>query len=274
MTTMSTPPVSEDATMADEPLRFGPYALRSRLIVGSGKYASPQQNRDALIASGADMITVAVRRVDLKDPDNLLRYIGVDGVRLLPNTAGCYTKEDALRTARLAREALDTPLVKLEVIGDAKTLYPDTEATVAAAIELVKEGFVVLPYTTDDPVTARRLQDAGCAAVMPLGSPIGSGLGPCNLFSLQLVMEAVSIPVIVDAGVGKPSHAATVMEMGVAGVLMNTGIALARQPIAMARAMALAVKAGRQGYLAGPMAPRLYASASSPVEGRIETVRT
>jgi thiazole synthase len=244
--------------------------FRSRLIVGTGKYPSFPVMREAHEASGADMVTVAVRRVDLhaRGPQNLLDHID-KGIFILPNTAACYTVDDAVRTARLGREAGLSHWVKLEVIGDEKTLYPDTEGLLAATRILVKEGFVVLPYTSDDVVVARRLEDAGAAAVMPLGAPIGSGLGIQNRINLQIIREAIKVPMIVDAGVGTASDAAIAMELGADGVLMNTAIALAAQPVRMARAMKAAVEAGRDAFLAGRIPRKPYASASSPVDGLI-----
>src|SRR5688572_20716586 len=243
--------------------------LRSRLIVGTGKYPTLQIMREAHEASGADMVTVAVRRVDLKarGPENLLDHIDPKRMFILPNTAACYTVDEAVRTARLGREAGLSHWVKLEVIGDEKTLWPDTEGLLAATRILVKEGFVVLPYTSDDVVVAKRLQDAGAAAVMPLGAPIGSGLGIQNRLNLQLVREAIQIPMIVDAGVGTASDAAVAMELGADGVLMNTAIALAQDPVRMATAMKKAVEAGRDAFLAGRIPRKPYASASSPLEG-------
>jgi thiazole synthase len=246
--------------------------FRSRLIIGTGKYASFEQNRQALDASGAEMITVAVRRVDLasRGAGSLLDWIPPDRFAILPNTAGCYTVEEAVTTARLARELLDTALVKLEVIGDPRTLFPDVERTLEAARVLVRDGFQVLPYVTDDPVACMRLEEIGCAAVMPLAAPIGSGLGIRNPTNLRIILESVSVPVIVDAGVGTASDAAIALELGCTAVLMNTGIAAAKDPIAMARAMRLAVEAGRLAYLAGRMPRRLHAQASSPEEGLID----
>ena len=243
--------------------------FRSRLIVGTGKYPSLPVMRDAHEAAGADMVTVAVRRVDLKarGPESLLDHIDQKTIFILPNTAACYTVDEAVRTARLGREAGLSHWVKLEVIGDEKTLWPDTEGLLAATRILVKEGFVVLPYTTDDLVLAKKLEDAGAAAVMPLAAPIGSGLGIQNRIAIQLVKEAVKVPVIVDAGVGTASDAAIAMELGADGVLMNTAIALAGDPARMAGAMKKAVEAGREAFLAGRMARRLYASASSPLDG-------
>jgi thiazole synthase len=243
--------------------------FRSRLIVGTGKYPSLQVMREAHEASGAEMVTVAVRRVDLKarGPENLLDHIDPKRMFILPNTAACYTVDEAVRTARLGREAGLSHWVKLEVIGDEKTLYPDTEGLLAATRILVKEGFVVLPYTTDDLVMAKKLEDAGAAAVMPLAAPIGSGLGIQNRINIQLVKEAVKVPVIVDAGVGTASDAAVAMELGADGVLMNTAIALAADPVRMAGAMRKAVEAGRDAFLAGRIPRKMYASASSPLEG-------
>ena len=256
--------------MANDSLVLAGRAFASRLIVGTGKYPSFEVMRRAHEASGADMVTVAVRRVDLKarGPENLLDHVD-KRIFILPNTAACYTVDDAVRTARLGREAGLSHWVKLEVIGDEKTLYPDTEGLLAATRILVKEGFVVLPYTSDDVVVAKRLQDAGAAAVMPLGAPIGSGLGIQNRLNLQLVREAIQIPMIVDAGVGTASDAAVAMELGADGVLMNTAIAQAQDPVRMATAMKKAVEAGRDAFLAGRIARKPYASASSPADGLI-----
>jgi thiazole synthase len=246
-------------------------AFRSRLIVGTGKYSSFSIMKQAHDASGADMVTVAVRRVNLSDrhKESLLDYIDTTRVFILPNTAGCYTAEDAVRTARLGREAGLSNWVKLEVIGDEKTLFPDNAALVEATRTLVKEGFVVLPYTSDDPVTCRKLEDAGAAAVMPLGAPIGSGLGIQNLNNIRIIREFARVPLILDAGVGTASDATIAMELGADAVLMNTAIAEATNPVQMAEAMNLAVQAGRLAYRAGRMARRMYASASSPVVGVI-----
>jgi thiazole synthase len=245
--------------------------LTSRIIVGTGKYASLDETRAALAASGAEIVTVALRRVDLasKEPTVLdaidrTRYI------LLPNTAGCYTADEAIRTLHLARELGMDELVKLEVIGDPKTLFPDNAATVEAAKRLVAEGFKVLPYCSDDLITCKRLADAGCLAVMPLAAPIGSGLGIRNPHNIQLIIENVPVPVIVDAGVGTASDAAIAMELGCTAVLMNTGIAGAKHPVLMAEAMRLAVDGGRKAFLAGRMPRRAYANASSPLGGLIE----
>lgn len=243
----------------------------SRLMVGTGKYADFQQMARAIELSGAEIITVAVRRVNITDrsKESLLDYLDLKKYTLLPNTAGCYTAEDAVRTCRLAREAGLSDFVKLEVLGDEKTLFPDNEQLLKAAKILVDEGFTVLPYTSDDPILCRKLEDLGCAAVMPLGAPIGSGLGVCNPYTIRIIMETVKVPVIVDAGVGTASDAAVAMELGCDGVLMNTGIAGARDPLAMAEAMNLAVRAGRLAYLAGRIPRKLYATASSPLEGVI-----
>jgi thiazole synthase len=249
---------------------LGGRTFRSRLIVGTGKYKSNDETRDAIAASGAEMVTVALRRLPPGGGPSLMDAIDRTKYVLLPNTAGCYTAEDAIRVCRLARELGMAEFVKLEVIGDAKTLYPDNEQTLAAAKQLVAEGFTVLPYVMDDVVLARKLQDAGCAAVMPLAAPIGSGLGIRNPHNIRLILEAVSIPVIVDAGVGTASDAAVAMELGCAAVLMNTGIAGARHPVLMAEAMREAVSAGRKAFLAGRMARKPYATASSPTEGVIE----
>jgi thiazole synthase len=253
----------------DDPLLLAGRSFRSRLIVGTGKYASLELMKEALARSGAELVTVAVRRVDLKDRSgkSLLDHIDPSRFTVLPNTAGCYNAEDAVRIARLGREAGLSNWVKLEVIGDEKTLFPDTEGLVSATRTLVKEGFVVLPYTNDDPIVARKLQDAGASAVMPLGAPIGSGMGIQNPANIRIIMETVSVPVIVDAGVGTASDAAIAMELGCDGVLMNTGIAGARDPVAMAEAMNMAVRAGRLAFQAGRIPKKLHAAASSPLEG-------
>ena len=246
--------------------------FRSRLIVGSGKYETFELMREALDASGADMVTVAVRRVNLSDKskESLLDYIDRDRFMLLPNTAGCYNATDAIRYARLGREAGLSEFVKLEVIGDERTLFPDNEALLEATRVLVPEGFVVLPYTNDDPIMCKKLEDAGAAAVMPLGAPIGSGLGIQNANNLRIILESMSVPVIVDAGVGTASDAALAMELGIDGVLMNTGIAGAKDPISMARSMKLAVEAGRLAFQSGRIPKKLYATASSPLEGVLD----
>jgi thiazole synthase len=252
-----------------EPLVIAGREFKSRLIVGTGKYSSFAVMQRAHEASGADMVTVAVRRVNISDrtKESLLDYIDTNRIALLPNTAGCYTADDAVRTARLGREAGLSNWVKLEVIGDERTLFPDNEQLLVATRILVKEGFVVLPYTTDDPVVCRKLEDAGAAAVMPLGAPIGSGLGIQNVNNIRIIREFSRVPVILDAGVGTASDATIAMELGADGVLLNTAIAEAQDPIAMAEAMKLSVQAGRLAYRAGRMAKRSYASASSPLAG-------
>ena len=242
----------------------------SRLILGTGKYESFDLMVRSLEASGTDMVTVAVRRVNISDRsrESLLDYVDPDKYHLLPNTAGCYSAEEAIRTAMLAREALDTPWIKLEVLGDEKTLFPDNEGLLEATRVLVREGFIVLPYLNDDLIVARRLIDAGAAAIMPLAAPIGSGLGIQNFTTLRILREQITeVPLIVDAGVGTASDATIAMEMGVDGILMNTGVAGARDPVAMAEAMKLSVRAGRLAYLAGRIPKKLYAMASSPVDG-------
>lgn len=256
-------------SLLDDPLLLGGRTFHSRLIVGTGKYSSFALMKEALEKSGAEVVTVAVRRIDLRrgSAESLLDYIDPSRFTLLPNTAGCYTAEDAVRTANLAREVGLSDWIKLEVIGDQKTLFPDTEGLLAATRALVKDGFVVLPYTNDDPVVARKLEDAGAAAVMPLGAPIGSGMGIQNPANIRIILETVSVPIIVDAGVGTASDAAIAMELGCDAVLMNTGIAGAADPIAMAEAMKRAVEAGRLAYKAGRISKKLYASASSPLEG-------
>src|SRR6201988_3032625 len=245
--------------------------FQSRLIVGTGKYTSPSVMVKAHEASGAEMITVAVRRVNISDRsrESLLDYIDTSKSFLLPNTAGCYTADEAVRTAHLGHEAGLSNWVKLEVIGDERTLFPDNEALVAATRILVKEGFIVLPYTNDDPVVCRKLEDAGAAAVMPLGAPIGSGLGIQNVNNIRIIREFARVPLIVDAGVGTASDAALAMELGADGVLMNTAIAGAQDAVAMAEAMKHAVLAGRLAYLSGRIPRKAYASASSPVEGLV-----
>src|ERR1043166_9215054 len=248
-----------------ETFRIADRTFQSRLIVGTGKYSSPTVMVQAHETSGADMITVAVRRVNLTDrtKESLLDYIDPSKFFILPNTAACYTADEAIRTARLGREVGLSNWVKLEVIGDEKTLFPDNEALLEATRVLVKEGFVVLPYTNDDPIACRKLQDAGAAAVMPLGAPIGSGLGIQNPNNIRIIKDQARVPVIVDAGVGTASDATIAMELGADGVLMNTAVALASDPIAMARAMKLGVEAGRLAFLAGRIAKKSYASASS-----------
>lgn len=256
----------------EDVLKIGDRSFRSRLFVGTGKYKDVEQTRAALEASGAEVVTVALRRVDLKDRSagSMMELVTSKRWTILPNTAGCYTADDAIRTLRLARELGIADLVKLEVIGDPKTLYPDNEQTVEAAKILVKEGFTVLPYCIDDPIVCRKLEDVGCAAVMPLAAPIGSGLGIRNPYNLRIILEHARVPVIVDAGVGTASDAAIALELGCDGVLMNTAIAQAKDPILMAHAMREAVSAGRKAFLAGRMPRRLYANASSPESGLIE----
>ena len=255
--------------MAEDTYTLGSRTFHSRLIIGSGKYESFEQNLAAAEASGAEMVTVALRRTKLDAPkgQGLLDFISPDRFAILPNTAGCFTAEDAISTSRLARELLGTDLIKLEVIGDERTLFPDVAATLEAAKVLVDEGFTVLPYITDDPVACQKLAAMGCAAVMPLAAPIGSGLGIRNPANLRIIIETVEVPVIVDAGVGTASDAAVAMELGATAVLMNTGIAGAKDPVKMARAMRLGVEGGRLAYEAGRMPRRLYASASSPLDG-------
>jgi thiazole synthase len=257
----------------DAPLQIGKYTFRSRLFVGTGKYPSIPVMQAAHAASGAEVVTVAIRRIHLDDPTGktLIDHLDRTKYTLLPNTAGCFTAKDAVLTAKLAREALGTDLIKVEVIGDTDTLYPDTTETIAACEELVRLGFTVLPYIVDDPVACKRLEDVGCAAVMPLAAPIGSGLGLCNPYSIAIIKERAKVPVIVDAGVGTASDAAIAMELGVDGLLMNTGIAAAADPERMALAMREAVSAGRNAFLAGRMPKRLYASASSPLTDLIAT---
>lgn len=255
----------------DTPLVIAGRSFTSRLLVGTGKYKDMAETKAAVEASGAEIVTVAVRRVNIvnQQEPNLQQVLDPKRYTFLPNTAGCYTAEDAIRTLRLAREAGGWTLVKLEVIGDKKTLYPDMVETLKAAEVLVKEGFEVMAYSSDDPVIAKKLEDAGCVAIMPLAAPIGSGLGVQNRLNIEFILEQASVPVLVDAGVGVPSHAASAMEMGCAAVLMNTAIAEAGNPVAMAHAMRMAVEAGRLGYLAKPMATRKHASASSPQTGVI-----
>jgi thiazole synthase len=254
--------------MDDSNLVLGGKEFSSRLIVGTGKYATNEIMREAHEASGAQIVTVAVRRVSLPGTgESILDFIDTARYTLLPNTAGCYTADEAIRTTYLAREAGLGDMVKLEVIGDARTLFPDVQGLLEATRTLAREGFIVMPYTNDDPVIAKRLEDAGAACVMPLGAPIGSGLGIRNPYNIKIILETVSVPVIVDAGVGTASDAAIAMELGVDGVLMNTAIAGAQDPVAMARAMRLAVEAGRLAHRAGRIGKKLYATASSPLEG-------
>ncbi|MFH0947368.1 MAG: thiazole synthase [Planctomycetota bacterium] len=255
--------------MTEQALKLGPYTLQSRLIVGTGKYADFEIMEKAIEASGADCVTVAIRRVDFSAKETLLDHIDRSRITLLPNTAGCFTQEDALRTARMARELLDTQLIKLEVIADQETLLPDPIATLEATKILVAEGFTVMAYTSDDPILARHLEAAGAASVMPLGSAIGSGRGILNQNNIRLIVDTLKVPVIVDAGVGTASDVAIAFELGVDGVLLNTGIAHAKDPVKMAAAMKLATQAGRLAYAAGRMPVRQYASPSSPMEGRV-----
>ncbi len=261
---------ANSTSVEETPLVLGEHQLRSRLIVGTGKYRSHEEMQACHDASGADMVTVAIRRVDFSDPsNNLVAAIDRDRYQILPNTAGCFNAADAVRIAHMARELLDTDLIKLEVLGDERTLLPDPVETLKASEQLVSEGFTVLTYTSDDPILARRLTEIGVTSVMPAGSPIGSGQGVLNPSNIRLILEVVppEMPVIVDAGVGTASDVAIAMELGVAGVLLNSGIALAKEPVAMARAMRLGVEAGRLAYLAGRIPRKLYGSASSPEVG-------
>ncbi|HEV3030095.1 MAG TPA: sulfur carrier protein ThiS [Polyangia bacterium] len=262
------------AADADDPLVIAGRTFKSRLLVGTGKYATIEQGREAILRSGAEIVTVALRRVDMTPgKPNVLHTIDRKRHTLLPNTAGCYTADEAVRTCRLARELGMADMVKLEVIGDTRTLFPDGAATLEAARILVKDGFTVLPYCMDDPVLAKKLADVGCAAVMPLAAPIGSGLGIRNPYNLRIILElleSAKVPVIVDAGVGTASDAAVALELGCDGVLMNTAIAGARDPLMMAEAMRDAVIAGRKAFRAGRIPRKLYASASSPLDGLIE----
>ncbi|WP_339829839.1 thiazole synthase [uncultured Parvibaculum sp.] len=261
----------ETTTADDDPFIVAGRKLKSRLIVGTGKYKDLAENAAAVEAAGAEIVTVAVRRVNITNPDEpmLVDFIDPKKVIYLPNTAGCYTADDAVRTLRLAREAGGWNLVKLEVLGDQKTLYPDMIETLRAAEALLKDGFEVMVYCTDDPIMAKKLEEMGCCAIMPLAAPIGSGLGIQNPINIRLIVEQSKVPVLVDAGVGTASDAAVAMELGCDGVLMNTAIAEAKDPIKMARAMKLAVEAGRLAYLAGRMPKKLYADPSSPMGGLI-----
>lgn len=254
-------------------LKIADREFKSRLIMGTARFPNPETMRKSLKASGTEMVTVAIRRSNLSEDgtgENILNYLNADNYKLLPNTAGCYTAKEAVLTARLAREALKTNWVKLEVIGDDETLFPDVPELLRAAEQLLADGFVVLPYCNDDPITCRKLADMGCAAVMPLGSPIGSGMGIRNPYNLQIIREQVTVPVIVDAGVGTASDASKAMELGMDGVLMNSAVSQAKHPVKMARAMGLAIEAGRLAWEAGRIPRRLYAKASSPLEDRIE----
>jgi len=259
------------AATKEDPLILGGRKFSSRLLIGTGKYRTLEEGREAILRSGAEIVTVALRRVDLTPgKPNVLDTIDRTRHTILPNTAGCYTAEDAIRTCRLARELGIADMVKLEVIGDDRTLFPDGAATLEAARVLVKDGFTVLPYCMDDPILAQKLEDVGCAAVMPLAAPIGSGLGIRNPYNIRIILERAKVPIIVDAGVGTASDAAVAMELGCDGVLMNTAIAGARDPLMMAEAMRDAVSAGRRAFRAGRIPRKLYASASSPVDGLIE----
>lgn len=262
---VSTPEPLE--AIQDKLLRIGPYEFGSRLIVGTGKYETFEIMKEALDASGTELVTVAIRRVNLDDKSgkSLMDYIDTSRIKILPNTAGCYSAEDAVRVARLAREAGVSDMIKLEVLGDEKTLLPDPVGTLEATKILVKEGFTVLPYTSDDPIVAKRLEDAGATVVMPAGAPIGSGQGILNPNNIRLILEALSVPVIVDAGVGTASDVSKAFELGADAVLLNTGIAGAKEPVRMAVAMRHAALAGRQAFLAGRIPKRRYAKASSPI---------
>ncbi len=260
-------------SVSSDSFSIGGKTFHSRLIVGSGKYKDFAQTREATIAAGAEMITVAVRRVNITDPakESLLDHLSdIEDLTILPNTAGCYTLEDCLRTARLAREAGVGNFVKVEVIGDEKTLYPDNDLTVEACKILSNEGFICMPYITDDPIVARKCQDAGAAAVMPLASPIGSGLGIQNEYNLGFIIEQASVPVVVDAGVGTPSDAARCLELGATAILTNSAIACAQDPVKMATAMKLGVQSGRMAFLAGRMPKKQFAAASSPEVGLVD----
>lgn len=260
-------PVSD----VDDTLLVAGKSYQSRLLVGTGKYKDMDETREAIEASGAEIVTVAIRRTNIgQNPGepNLLDVISPDKYTILPNTAGCYTAEEAVRTCRLARELLDGhELVKLEVLGDEKTLYPDVTATLQATEQLVKDGFKIMVYTSDDPILAKRLEEMGCVAVMPLAAPIGSGLGIQNPYNILTIIEEANVPILVDAGVGTASDAAIAMELGCDGVLMNTAIASAKKPVLMASAMKKAIEAGREAYLAGRIPRKRYASASSPIDG-------
>ncbi len=263
--------MSQEATVTDQPLVIAGREYRSRLLVGTGKYRDFEETRRAIEASGAEIVTVAIRRTNIGQQagePSLLEVIPPQRYTLLPNTAGCYSAQDAIRTCRLARELLDGhDLVKLEVLGDEKTLFPDLVQTYEAAEVLIKEGFKVMVYTNDDPIAAKRLEDMGCVAVMPLAAPIGSGLGIRNPYNILTIVENARVPILVDAGVGTASDAAAAMELGCDGVLMNTAIAGARQPVLMASAMKKAVEAGREAFLAGRIPRKRFASASSPLDG-------
>ncbi len=259
-----------DAKISENKLTIAGKSFESRLMIGTSRYPNQQMMLDSVKASGANIVTVAVRRVSLESGgEGLFEMLG-DQYHLLPNTAGCYTAKDAVLTAELAREALETNWIKLEVIGDDETLFPDVEQLLPAAEELVKKGFIVLPYCNDDPITCRKLVDVGCAAVMPLGAPIGSGMGIRNPYNLRIIREQCPVPVIVDAGVGTASDAAIALELGCDGILLNSAVAGARNPVGMARAMRLAIEAGRLAFESGRIPRKLYATASTPVDGAIE----
>ncbi len=255
-----------------EPLRIADKTFSSRLIMGSAKYPDPATMREALKASGTEMVTMAVRQVDLQGAasNTILETLKAEGYHILPNTAGCYTAKEAVLNARLAREALGTNYIKLEVIGDEETLFPDVPALLEAAEELVSDGFVVLPYCNDDPITCKKLNDMGCAAVMPLGAPIGSGMGIRNPYNLRIIREQIQCPLIVDAGVGTASDAAFAMELGMDGVLLNSAVSRAEHPVTMAEAMRESISAGEKAFQAGRIPRRLYAKASSPMEGIVQ----
>lgn len=263
--------IADHALPEDKPLVLAGRTYQSRLLVGTGKYRDLEETGRAIEASGSEIVTVAVRRTNLgQNPDepNLLDVISPERYTILPNTAGCYTAKDAVRTCKLARELLDGHnLVKLEVLGEEKTLYPNMTETLVAAEELIKDGFQIMVYCSDDPLLAKRLEEMGCIAIMPLGAPIGSGLGIQNRYNIRLIVENANVPVLVDAGVGTASDATIAMELGCDGVLMNTAIAQAKDPVRMANAMRLAIESGREAYLAGRMPKKLYASASSPLDG-------
>jgi thiazole synthase len=270
---MAEPSISHIAAQDEDRLRIGPLDLRSRVLIGTSRYPSPQVMLDAVEASGAELATVSIRRVNLKETEgeSVLGLLRERGLQILPNTAGCYTAREAVLTAGLAREALGTDLVKLEVIGDDETLYPDVEQLLKAAKELVDDGFHVLAYANDDPITCRKLADLGCAAVMPLAAPIGSGMGLVNPYTLRIIREMLpDTPLLVDAGIGTASDAALAMELGYDGVLLNTAISGAEHPVLMAAAVRHAVEAGRLAFRAGRIPRRLYANASSPLDGRID----
>ena len=255
-------------------LKIADKTYHSRLLIGTAGYPNFHVMMEAVAASGAEIATVSMRRVKFTDMsgENVFALLRERGITILPNTAGCFTAKDAVLTAQLAREALDTPLIKLEVIGDDRTLFPDVEQLLSAAVTLVKDGFTVLPYCNDDPITCKKLEDIGCAVVMPLGAPIGSGMGIRNPYNLQIIRDIVQVPLIVDAGVGTASDAAVAMELGCDGVLLNTAIAKAHRPVLMAEAMKKAIEAGRAAFLAGRIPRKLYANASSPQEGLMDAL--